>query len=58
MIALRKSDNPTDVIPQDQHRRAQTPAFGTRPFSIGNNLRGLDTEVLLAKCSSTVMLLS
>ena len=40
-IALRKSDNPTDIIPPNQHRCALTPTFGTCPFHIGNGLRDL-----------------
>ena len=54
-IALRKSDNPTDLIPSNQHRRSQSSAFGTCPFGFGNGLRDLDTELLLAKCTSTVV---
>ena len=49
MIALRKSDNPTDVIPQDQHESAPAFAFGIRPFLSDNGPRDLFHRDTLGK---------
>ena len=54
MIALRKSDNSTDLIPPNQCKCTPAPAFGIRPFPPTTACVAYPIGLLLAKCASTV----
>ena len=49
LIALRKSDNPTDLILSDQHDGTPSVTFGIRPFPIDNDPRDLSRRGTLGQ---------